>query len=119
MATKETQKNTTTKELSNDFAVIKTGGKQYLVQEGQYLNIEKLDLKEGDKVTFDQVLALSSDSDFKIGAPTISGAKVSGEVLKHGRAKKVIVMKYKAKSNYSKKNGHRQPFTQVKIISIK
>jgi large subunit ribosomal protein L21 len=107
---------------SNDgaFAVITTGGKQYKVEDGQYLNIEKLqgDHKEGDKITFDKVL-LVEGANTKIGTPYVEGAKVEATLEKIGRAQKVIVMKYKQKSRYYKKNGHRQPFFQVKITSIK
>lgn len=101
------------------FAVIQTGGKQYKVEAGDTLKIEKLgDLKEGDKVTFDKVLLVDDGSATKVGTPYISGAKVSGTVLGQGRHKKLLVVKYLAKSRYFKKNGHRQPFTEVKIEAI-
>ena len=99
------------------YAVILTGGKQYKVSEGDIIRVEKLDVNEGDNITFDQVLVLN-DGAMKIGAPTVEGAKVEATVVKHGRAKKVIVYKYKRKSGYHKKNGHRQPFTEVKIEKI-
>ena len=99
------------------YAVILTGGKQYKVSEGDIIRVEKLDVNEGDNITFDQVLVLN-DGAMKIGAPTVEGAKVEATVVKNGRAKKVIVYKYKRKSGYHKKNGHRQPFTEVKIEKI-
>ena len=102
------------------FAVIQTGGKQYKVSEGDVIFIEKLpdDKKAGDKVSFDTVLLSDTGKETKIGAPNLSGVKVSGEVVEAGRARKVIVIKYKAKSRYFKKRGHRQPFLKVKINSI-
>ena len=99
------------------YAIIATGGKQYKVSEGDIITIEKLGVDAGEKVTFDQVLAVSGD-DLKVGNPTVSGATVEASVVKEGRAKKVIVYKYKRKTGYHKKNGHRQSFTQVKIEKI-
>ena len=99
------------------YAIIATGGKQYKVSEGDIITIEKLGVDAGEKVTFDQVLAVSGD-DMKVGNPTVSGATVEASVIKEGRAKKVIVYKYKRKTGYHKKNGHRQAFTQVKIEKI-
>ena len=99
------------------YAVIATGGKQYKVSEGDVIRVEKLGAEADEKVTFDQVL-LVSDADVKVGEPTVAGASVEGTVLSNGRAKKVIVYKYKRKTGYHKKNGHRQPFTQVKIDKI-
>jgi large subunit ribosomal protein L21 len=110
------------KKSSNQFAVFATGGKQYRVSEGQYLKIEKLpgDLKEGDTVVFDKVLLMDNGAmDITLGNPFISGASVTGKLQKIGRGKKVIVIKYKQKSRYFKKNGHRQPFFEVLITSIK
>ena len=103
-----------------EIAVIETGGKQYKVAPGASIKIEKLSdtQKVGDKVTFDKVL-LVDGSTTSIGAPYVQGAKVEATVEKIGRADKVIVLKYKAKSRYQKKNGHRQLFVQVKIDSIK
>ena len=103
------------------YAVFKTGGKQYKVAEGDVLNVEKISdtLKVGDKVVFDQVLLVDDGSTTKIGKPTISGAKVEATLKEIGRAKKVIVIKYKQKSRYFKKNGHIQPFIQVTIKSLK
>ena len=99
------------------YAIIATGGKQYKVSEGDIITIEKLGVDAGEKVTFDQVLAVSGD-DMKVGNPTVDGATVEASVIKEGRAKKVIVYKYKRKTGYHKKNGHRQSFTQVKIEKI-
>lgn len=100
-----------------EFAVIQTGGKQYKVAAGQEIKIEKLsgDHKEGDKVVFDQVLFVDNGKDTTIGTPFIDKAKVTGTITKIARAPKVIVIKYKQKSRYFKKNGHRQPYFQVKI----
>ena len=100
------------------YAVIETGGKQYRVSEGDTLFIEKLDLTSGDEVTFDRVLAVLSGETAQFGAPTVKGATVTAEVLKNGKAKKVIVYKMKPKKGYRKKQGHRQPYTQVKISKI-
>jgi len=107
--------------MEKEFAIIETGGKQYMVSAGDTVKIEKIkgDFKQGDPVTFDRVLMVDNGSDTTIGAPYIKGAAVTGEVKSIGRAKKVIVIKYKAKSNYFKKRGHRQPFFEVKISSIK
>ena len=99
------------------YAIIATGGKQYKVSEGDIMTIEKLGIEAGEKVTFDQVLAVSGD-DLKIGNPTVDGATVDATVVKEGRGKKVIVYKYKRKTGYHKKNGHRQSYTQVKIEKI-
>ena len=99
------------------YAVIVSGGKQYKVSEGDVIRVEKLEVEEGAKVSFDQVL-LINDGSLKIGTPTVQGVKVSGTVLQNGKAKKVIVYRYKRKSGYHKKNGHRQLFTEVKIDKI-
>ena len=99
------------------YAIIATGGKQYKVAEGDIVRVEKLDVAEGDQVTFDQVLMLGGDETV-IGNPTVAGAKVSATVTANGKADKVIVYKYKRKTGYHKKNGHRQLFTEVKIDSI-
>lgn len=98
------------------YAVIATGGKQYKVSEGDVIRVEKLAGEKGDKVTFDQVLAVSNDG-LKVG-DDVKNATVEGEVLRQGRARKVIVYKFKAKKGYHKKNGHRQYFTAVKINKI-
>lgn len=100
------------------YAVIETGGKQYRVQEGDVLFVEKLDVVEGDTVNFDKVLLMSKDGDLVAGKPYVENAKVEASVLTQGKAKKIIVFKYKAKKNYRKKQGHRQPFTKVKVEKI-
>lgn len=96
-------------------AVITTGGKQYYVEEGSVIYVEKLGLEEGSKVEFNEVLML----DDKVGTPYLSNVVVKGEVLKNGKQKKVIVYKYNAKKKYRKKQGHRQPYTKVEIKEIK
>ena len=100
------------------FAVIKTGGKQYLVSPGQKIKIEKLPQKEGEEVVFDKVLLLEKGKKLEIGRPYVKGAKVISKVIKQGKAKKVIVFKYKPKKRYKKKKGHRQPYTEVEILKI-
>lgn len=99
------------------YAIIATGGKQYKVAEGDIIKVEKLGVDAGETVTFDQVLAVS-DKELTVGDPTVSGATVTATVMNEGRGKKVIVYKYKRKTGYHKKNGHRQSFTQVKIEKI-
>lgn len=99
------------------YAIIKTGGKQYVVEEGKVISIEKLDVEEGAEVTFDEVLLVSGD-DVKIGQPNVAGAKVTGKVLEQGKERKIRIFKYKAKSNYRRRQGHRQPFTKVKIEKV-
>ena len=99
------------------YAIITTGGKQYKVSEGDVINVEKLAVEAGETVTFDQVLVVSDNGSVKAGADA-AGATVTASVVKEGRAKKVIVYRYKRKSGYHKKNGHRQSYTQVKIESI-
>ncbi|MBX9765318.1 50S ribosomal protein L21 [Patescibacteria group bacterium] len=102
-----------------DIAVIKTGGKQYLVQKGSVVSVEAIPgVKEGDSVTFDSVLFTDDGKESKLGAPMISGAKVTATAVEVGRGKKIVVVKYKAKSRYHKKRGHRQPFLKVKIESL-
>jgi large subunit ribosomal protein L21 len=103
-----------------EVAVIKTGGKQYIVSKGDTVFIEKLGngVKAGDAVVFDQVLLVDNGSDTTIGAPTIKGATVKATVVAEGKADKIEVVKYKAKSRYYKRRGHRQPFLKVKIDSI-
>ncbi|HEX3095996.1 MAG TPA: 50S ribosomal protein L21, partial [Patescibacteria group bacterium] len=100
------------------FAVIATGGKQYLVAKGEKIQIEKLEGKAGDKITFDQVLATITDKAYKLGKPLVEGAKVEGTITKQGRGKKIEVLKYKPKSKYRKKIGHRQAYTEVEITKI-
>lgn len=99
------------------YAVIETGGKQYKVQQGDVVFIEKLDAEAGSTVTFDKVLVLGGD-DLKVGAPYVDGATVSASVVKQGKSKKVIVYKYRPKKGYHKKQGHRQPYTKVEITAI-
>lgn len=108
-------------ENKNEFAVIFTGGKQYKVSEGSLVSIEKIkgEYKKGDKITFDKVLLVDDSNDTTIGTPYIKGAKVDAEIVEIGRARKILVVKYKQKSRYLKRNGHRQPFFKVKITSIK
>ena len=96
------------------YAIIETGGKQYHVAQDEVIFVEKLDVNEGASVVFDKVLML----DNKIGTPYLKGAKVTGKVLAQGKAKKIIVYKYKSKKNYHKKQGHRQPFTKIQITAI-
>ncbi|MBQ3815818.1 MAG: 50S ribosomal protein L21 [Clostridia bacterium] len=100
------------------FAVIETGGKQYKVSEGDTIFVEKLDVAEGDKVTFDKVLAVADDNGIRTGKPVVEGATVTASVVKNGKAKKIYVMTYKAKKNEKKKIGHRQPYTKVQIEKI-
>ena len=120
MAQSTKTKKVTTDE-SNEFAVIFTGGKQYKVSVGDIIKIEKLegDFKAGDKIIFDKVLLVDNGKDTSIGTPYIDGAKVESLFQKAGKGKTVKVVKYKQKSRYLKKNGHRQPFVEVKISSIK
>lgn len=101
------------------YAVIETGGKQYRVSEGDVLKVEKLSAKEGDVVEIDKVLAISEGEDLKVGTPLLENAKVEATVLRHGKGEKIIVFKYKPKKNYRKKQGHRQPFTEIRIEKIK
>ena len=100
------------------YAIIATGGKQYKVSEGDIITIEKLGAKAGEEVVFDQVLAVKGEDALKVGTPTVEGASVKAEVIGEGRAKKVIVYRYKPKTGYHKKNGHRQSYTKVKISAI-
>jgi large subunit ribosomal protein L21 len=100
------------------FAVIQTGGKQYKVAKGDTLRVEKLVGTKDGKVTFSEVLLTDDGKSTKVGAPHVSGAKVTGVVVRDGKGKKVFVVKYQPKSRYFKRNGHRQPFTEVQINSI-
>jgi large subunit ribosomal protein L21 len=99
-------------------AVIKTGGKQYLVKKGDKIKIEKLEGEVGDKLIFSEVLFLGSDKEVKIGTPLVSGAKVEAKILKQGKGKKVTGVKHKSKKRYKVKFGHRQLFTEVEIVKI-
>ena len=101
------------------YAIIKTGGKQYKVSEGDVIYVEKLGVEDGAAVTFDEVLAVGEGESIKVGAPTVEGASVTAKALVgEGKGKKVIVFKYKPKKGYHKKQGHRQPFTKVVIEKI-
>jgi large subunit ribosomal protein L21 len=102
---------------ANMYAIIETGGKQIKVQEGQEIYVEKLDVEQGGTITFDKVLFVGGEN-VKVGSPTVEGATVTAKVEKQGRAKKIVVFKYKAKKNYRKKQGHRQPYTKVTIEKI-
>ena len=99
------------------YAIIATGGKQYKVAEGDVIRVEKLGVEAGQAITFDQVLAVNN-GELAVGCPTVAGATVSATVMGEGRGKKIIVYKYKRKTGYHKKNGHRQAYTQVKIEKI-
>ena len=100
------------------YAVIKTGGKQYRVQQGDVIFIEKINSQADEAVTFDEVLLVGDGDQTKIGAPTVAGAKVEGKFLGQVKGKKIVVYKYKAKKNERKKQGHRQPYTKVEITAI-
>ena len=100
------------------YAVIKTGGKQYRVEPGDVVTLERLDGDAGDGVKFDEVLLVDADGEMKIGTPSVNGASVSGTIVEQGRARKVIVFKFRRRKNYKKKNGHRQYFTRVQIDQI-
>ncbi|MBI2450577.1 MAG: 50S ribosomal protein L21 [Candidatus Nealsonbacteria bacterium] len=99
-------------------AVIKTGGKQYIVAPGQKIKVEKLDKKEGSEIAFNEVLLLEKSNYLEIGSPFVQDAKVTAKVLSHGKGEKVIAYKYKAKKRYHRKKGHRQSFTEVEITSL-
>jgi len=101
------------------YAIIQTGGKQYKVSEGIILKVEKLEAEAGDKLVLDQVLMLNDENgNTKIGSPLLDGARVTVEVVEQGRGKKVVVYKYKKRKNYRRKQGHRQPFTKIKVEKI-
>lgn len=100
------------------YAIVKTGGKQYRVQEGDVLFVEKLDAEVDSNVELSEVLAVNKEGELVVGAPVVEGAKVVAKVLKQGKAKKVIVFKYKPKKDSRKKNGHRQPYTKLQIEKI-
>lgn len=99
------------------YAVIKSGGKQYRVQEGQTLKLEKLEVATGDSISFDEVLLIGGD-EVKVGAPVVAGAKVTAEVVSHGRGDKVTIIKFRRRKHHMKRQGHRQWFTEVKITGI-
>ena len=100
------------------YAIIETGGKQYKVEEGQVLDVEKLDVEAGDEIEFDVVKAVSTEDSVEFGQPTLDDTAVTAEVVDQVKGDKIIVFKYKPKNNYKKKQGHRQPYTRVKIQSI-
>ncbi len=100
------------------YAIIETGGKQYRVQEGDVLFVEKIQANEEDAFVFDKVLAVSNDGELTVGTPVVDGASVNAKVLGHGKDKKIIVFKYKPKKGYRRKQGHRQPYTKVQIEKI-
>lgn len=102
----------------SQFAIIKTGGKQYKVAEGQKIKIEKLPVAESDEVVFDNVLMVADDNKITLGDPKVEGAKVTAKVTKNGRFRKVIILKYRPKKRYKKKQGHRQHYTEVVISKI-
>ncbi len=101
------------------YAIIESCGKQYKVAEGDVVFFEKLDAEEGKKVTFDKIILVSEEGKVQVGSPYVKGVKVEGKVVSHGKGKKIIVFKMKAKKNYRRKQGHRQPYTKVEITSIK
>ena len=100
------------------YAIIETGGKQYKVEAGDVLFIEKLDVEADSEVTFDKVIAVGAEDGIKVGAPYVDGATVSAKAIKNGKGKKVVVFTYKPKKNAKRKIGHRQPYTKVEIASI-
>ena len=101
------------------YAIIESCGKQYKVAEGDVVFFEKLDAEEGKKVTFDNVVLVSDDKKVEVGTPYVKGVKVEGKVVSHGKGEKILVYKYKAKKNYRRTQGHRQPYTKVEITKIK
>ncbi len=101
------------------YAIIESCGKQYKVAEGDVVFFEKLDAEEGKKVTFDKIILVSEEGKVQVGSPYVKGVKVEGKVVSHGKGKKIIVFKMKAKKNYRRKQGHRQPYTKVEITAIK
>lgn len=101
------------------YAIIESCGRQYKVSEGDVVFFEKLEVEEGKKITFDNVVLVSDDKDVKVGSPYVKGVKVEGKVIAHGKHKKILVYKYKAKKNYRRTQGHRQPYTKIEITKIK
>lgn len=100
------------------YAIIETGGKQYKTQRGNVLMVEKLAADVGDTIEFDRVLVLNNEGDLRVGAPYVEGARVVGKVLEQSKRKKILVFKYKSKTNYRRRYGHRQPYTRVLIEEI-
>ncbi|NLY56607.1 MAG: 50S ribosomal protein L21 [Firmicutes bacterium] len=100
------------------YAIVETGGKQYKVSKGDVITVEKLDAEAGSEVALDKVLLVHNGSELKVGTPLVSGAKVTAKVLGHGKGKKILVFKFKAKKNYRRRRGHRQPFTKLMIQEI-
>lgn len=100
------------------YAIIKTGGKQYRVSQGQTLRVEKLDAEKGQSVQLDQVLLVGGDGSTRIGAPRVEGAHVEAQVVRHARARKVIIFKKRRRKGYHKKQGHRQTFTEIRVTGI-
>jgi large subunit ribosomal protein L21 len=105
-------------EEKNMYAVVATGGKQYKITEGETLRIEKVDGNVGDSFTFDQVLMVADGENLAVGEPMVAGASVSAHIVEQGKSKKILVFKYKRRKRYRRKQGHRQPFTAVKIDNI-
>ena len=101
------------------YAIIESCGRQYKVSEGEVIFFEKLEVEEGKKITFDNVVLVSDDKKVEVGAPYVKGVKVEGKVVAHGKHKKILVYKYKAKKNYRRTQGHRQPYTKIEITKIK
>ena len=100
------------------YAVVQTGGKQYRVSNGDIINVEKLNVETGETVVLDEVVAVSGDGKTIVGKPFVDGAKVECKVVENGKGKKVIIYKYKAKKDYRKKQGHRQPYTKLEVTNI-
>lgn len=100
------------------FAIVETGGKQYKVTPGDVIRVEKLDAEVGSEVTLDRVLLIANDEDIKVGTPVVDGAKAVAKVVSHGKGKKIRIFKYKPKKNYRKRQGHRQPYTELSIEKI-
>ena len=101
-----------------DTAIIKTGGKQYRVKQGETLRVEKLQGEPGSTIEFGEVLLVGEGDGVKVGTPFVAGAKVTGEIVRQGKGPKLIVYKYRRRKNYRRKNGHRQPFTEIKITGV-
>ncbi|NLV92057.1 MAG: 50S ribosomal protein L21 [Firmicutes bacterium] len=100
------------------YAIIETGGKQYKVAPGDVIRVEKLSSEVDSEITLDKVLLVENDGELKVGSPVVDGAKVTAKVLSHGRGKKILVFKYKPKKNYRRRQGHRQPYTELRIEKI-